>query len=194
MPNPTMKKHGQTSKHISTAHNAYSVTNFAQPNRPALPATSPSTPNMKANHPQNIAKLSSISPPPLQPTANCSLLWPLPSPISTTTFKNSTKRPTAVSTTVPPSTQLSSLSISSSVSDLQQQLADLKRENEQLRNKHNRRPRTHQDNGNYCWTHGYHVGNKHNSATCQNKAPGHQDNATRENTMGGSQANKPINT
>ena len=90
------------------------------------------------------------------------------------------------------STALSS--ITSSVSDLQQQLADLKRENEQLRNKHNRRPRTRRDNGNYCWTHGYRVGNKHNSATCQNKAPGHKDNATRENTMGGSQANKPINT
>ena len=90
------------------------------------------------------------------------------------------------------STALSS--ITSSVSDLQQQLADLKRENEQLRNKHNRRPRTHQDNSNYCWTHGYRVGNKHNSATCQNKAPGHQDNATRKNTMGGSEANKPTNT
>ena len=38
------------------------------------------------------------------------------------------------------STALSS--ITSSVSDLQQQLADLKRENEQLRNKHNRCPRT----------------------------------------------------
>ena len=90
------------------------------------------------------------------------------------------------------STALSS--ITSSVSDLQQQLADLKRKNKQLRNKHNRRPHTCQDNGNYCWTHGYCVGNKHNSATCQNKAPGHQDNATRENTMGGSEANKPTNT
>ena len=90
------------------------------------------------------------------------------------------------------STALSS--ITSSVTDLQQQLADLKRENEQLRNKQTRRPRTRRDNGNYCWTHGYHVGNKHTSATCQNKAPGHQDNATRENTMGGSEANKPTNT
>ena len=49
--------------------------------------------SMKVNHPPNIAKLSLISPPPLQPTANCSLLWPLLSPTSTTTFKNSTKRP-----------------------------------------------------------------------------------------------------
>ena len=67
------------------------------------------------------------------------------------------------------STALSS--ITRSVSDLQQQLADLKHENEQLRNKCNRRPCTRGDNGNYCWTHGYHVRNKHNSATCQNKAP-----------------------
>ena len=104
MPNPTMKKHGQTSKHTSTAHNAYSVTNFAQPNRPALPATLPSTPKMKSNHLPNIVKLSSISPLLLQPTAYCSLLWPLPSPISTTTFKNSTKRPSPVSTTVKPLT------------------------------------------------------------------------------------------
>ena len=109
MPNPTMKNHGQTSKHTSTVHNAYSVTNFAQPNSPALPGTSPSTPKMKLNHPPNIAKLSSISPLPLQPTANCSLLWPLPSPIATTTFKNSTKRPLPVSTTVKPLTRLPSL-------------------------------------------------------------------------------------
>ena len=92
-------------------------------------------------------------------------------------------------------TNLTALSlITSSVSDLQQQLADLKHKNKQLRNKHNRRPCTRRVNGNYCWTHGYRVGNKHNSATCQNKAPGHQDNATCENTMGGSKANKPTNT
>ena len=82
----------------------------------------------------------------------------------------------------------------SSVTDLQQQVADLKRENDQLHQKQPRRPRTRRDNGNYCWTHGYLVGNKHTSATCQNKAPGHQDNATRANTMGGSEANKPSNT
>ena len=66
-------------------------------------------PKMKPNHPPNIVKLSSISPLQPQPTANCSLLWPLPSPISTTTFKNSTKRPSPVSTTVKPLTRLSSL-------------------------------------------------------------------------------------
>ena len=91
-------------------------------------------------------------------------------------------------------TNLTALSsITSSVTDLQQRLADLKRENEQLRNKQTRCPSTQHDNRNYCWTHSHHVGNKHTSATSQNKAPGHQDNATCENTMGGSEANKPTN-
>ena len=85
-------------------------------------------------------------------------------------------------------------SITSSITDLRQQVADLKRENEQLRQRQPRRPRTRRDNGNYCWTHGYRVGNQHTSATCQNKAPGHQDNATRANTMGGSETNKPSAT
>ena len=35
----------------------------------------------------------------------------------------------------------------------------------------------------YCWTHG---GCNHTSAQCSRKAPGHQDNATFENRMGGS--------
>ena len=42
----------------------------------------------------------------------------------------------------------------------------------------------------YCWTHGYRVHKNHNSANCKSKAPGHQDAATRENTMGGSTKNK----
>ena len=69
------------------------------------------------------------------------------------------------------STALSS--ITSSVTDLQQQLADLKCKNEQLCNKQTRHPCTRRDNRNYCWTHGHRVGNKHTSATCQNKAPSH---------------------
>ena len=85
------------------------------------------------------------------------------------------------------STALSS--VTTSLNELQQQLNDLKKENASLRNNRPRRPRSRRDNGNYCWTHGYRVGNKHNSETCQNKAPGHQDRATRDNIMGGSQAN-----
>ena len=43
----------------------------------------------------------------------------------------------------------------------------------------------------YCWTHGYRVSTSHNSAACNNPAPGHQKNATRANIMGGSEKNKP---
>ena len=71
---PNNEKHGQLSKHISTMPNAYYMTNFAQPNRPASLATWPPTTTLtKPNHPPNIVKLSSISPPQPQPTVNCSL-------------------------------------------------------------------------------------------------------------------------
>ena len=42
----------------------------------------------------------------------------------------------------------------------------------------------------HCWTHGHKVSHAHNSSTCRNKAPGHQDQATRANTMGGSTKGK----
>ena len=41
-------------------------------------------------------------------------------------------------------------------------------------------------NWNYCWTHGHDVGNDHTSATCIFLAPGHNYQATKTNTMGGS--------
>ena len=47
------------------------------------------------------------------------------------------------------------------------------------------------DPNGYCWTHGYRVKVGHNSTTCSNKAEGHQNVATRANTMGGSTNNKP---
>ena len=40
----------------------------------------------------------------------------------------------------------------------------------------------------YCWTHG---GSNHSSQQCQRKAPGHQDAATFENRLGGSNAYCP---
>jgi hypothetical protein len=43
---------------------------------------------------------------------------------------------------------------------------------------------------NYCWTHGYKVGNTHTSLTCKLPKPGHKRGATRADNMGGSQANK----
>ena len=53
------------------------------------------------------------------------------------------------------------------------------------------RPKVGLDPNGYCWTHGYRVKLGHNSATCTNKAEGHQLAATRANTMGGSTKNKP---
>ena len=104
------------------------------------------------------------------------------------------KPPIASVTNSDATTSTALSSVTGSIVDLQKQIADLQRENTQLRQQQPQRPRTRRDNGNYCWTHGYRVGNKHTSATCQNKAPGHQDNATREDTMGGSEANKPSTT
>jgi hypothetical protein len=43
---------------------------------------------------------------------------------------------------------------------------------------------------NYCWTHGHRVSQHHTSATCGCKAPGHKDDATAANTMGGSEKDK----
>ena len=43
-------------------------------------------------------------------------------------------------------------------------------------------------NHSYCWSHGYAVSAQHNSMSCMNCSPGHQSNSTRQNTMGGSQA------
>jgi hypothetical protein len=43
---------------------------------------------------------------------------------------------------------------------------------------------------NYCWTHGYKVGNNHTSLTCKLPKPGHKKEATRADNMGGSQANR----
>jgi hypothetical protein len=41
-----------------------------------------------------------------------------------------------------------------------------------------------------CWTHGYKAGSTHTSITCKLPKPGHKSQATRENNMGGSQANR----
>jgi hypothetical protein len=41
------------------------------------------------------------------------------------------------------------------------------------------------NNANYCWSHGYQVGLNHTSSNCTKKAPGHKDNTTKANIMGG---------
>jgi hypothetical protein len=43
---------------------------------------------------------------------------------------------------------------------------------------------------NYCWTHGFKLGSTHTSLTCKTQKPGNKKEATGENNMGGSQANK----
>jgi hypothetical protein len=40
-------------------------------------------------------------------------------------------------------------------------------------------------NDNYSWSHGYKVGLNYTNANCTQKAPGHKDNATKSNIMGG---------
>ena len=60
---------------------------------------------------------------------------------------------------------------------------------ERKRNPPSRAPR--KDHGGYCWTHGYLVPPNHTSLTCRKRKPGHQEAATRDNNMGGSQAGKP---
>ena len=46
------------------------------------------------------------------------------------------------------------------------------------------------DNGNYCWTQGFVVGNTHTGPSYTHTAPGHKTDTTRANTMGGSLAGK----
>jgi hypothetical protein len=41
------------------------------------------------------------------------------------------------------------------------------------------------DNDNYCWSHGYQVGQAHTSNNCTKKAHDHKDEATKDNIMGG---------
>jgi hypothetical protein len=43
---------------------------------------------------------------------------------------------------------------------------------------------------NYCWTHCYRVGSTHTSLTCKLPKPGHKKEATRADSMGGSQINR----
>ena len=47
------------------------------------------------------------------------------------------------------------------------------------------------DPSGYCWSHRYKVRQGHTSKTCGGKLQGHQDEATRTNTLGGKMWNKP---
>jgi hypothetical protein len=57
-----------------------------------------------------------------------------------------------------------------------------------------KKPWVLKDHGGYCHTHGYCVIKKQTSLNCRNNAPGHKEEATRENNMGGSQNGKPTST
>ena len=46
------------------------------------------------------------------------------------------------------------------------------------------------DPSGYCWSHGYKVRQGHTSKTCGGKLQGHQEEATRTNTLGGKMWNK----
>jgi hypothetical protein len=52
------------------------------------------------------------------------------------------------------------------------------------------RPTRTTNNDSYCWSHGYQVARLHTSATCNVRKTGHQENATKVDTMGGVQWGK----
>jgi gamma-glutamylcyclotransferase (GGCT)/AIG2-like uncharacterized protein YtfP len=64
---------------------------------------------------------------------------------------------------------------------------------ENRNNNSNRRGGNRRQPTGYCWTHGYVYNEKHNSQTCNRRSEGHKENATIDNKMGGSEANKPRN-
>jgi predicted RNase H-like nuclease (RuvC/YqgF family) len=69
-------------------------------------------------------------------------------------------------------------------------IAQLKNEIATLKNKikpawQGQRPIKTTNNDSYCWSHGYQVTKPHTSATCNMKKSGHQDAATKIDTMGG---------
>jgi hypothetical protein len=74
-------------------------------------------------------------------------------------------------------------------------IAQLKNEIAMLKNKieparQGQRPVKTTNNDSYCWSHGYQVAKSHTSTTCNMKKSGHQDAATKKNTMGGVQWGK----
>jgi predicted RNase H-like nuclease (RuvC/YqgF family) len=52
------------------------------------------------------------------------------------------------------------------------------------------RPAKTTNNDSYCWYHGYQVAKSHTSATCNVRKNGHQEAATKIDTMGGVQWSK----
>jgi predicted RNase H-like nuclease (RuvC/YqgF family) len=74
-------------------------------------------------------------------------------------------------------------------------IAQLKSEIVTLKNKikpvwQGQRPARTTKNDSYCWSHGYQVAKSHTSATCNVRKTGHQESATKSDTMGGVQWGK----
>eukprot|EP00957_Ditylum_brightwellii_P005204 397342-Ditylum_brightwellii.AAC.1 len=51
-------------------------------------------------------------------------------------------------------------------------------------------PKIQYDPHDYCWSYGFRVKKNHNSVTCPSKKEGHQETATRSNTMNGNTDHK----
>jgi hypothetical protein len=74
-------------------------------------------------------------------------------------------------------------------------ITQLKSEIATLKNKikpvwQGQRPARTTNNDSYCWYHGYQVAKSHISATCNVRKTGHQESATKRDTMGGVQWGK----
>jgi hypothetical protein len=52
-------------------------------------------------------------------------------------------------------------------------------------------PNERTDNGSYCWSHGFLIHKDHTSCNCKKRSPGHKEEATRTNTMGGNMEGDP---
>ena len=89
--------------------------------------------------------------------------------------------------------------LASVTSSLNQALGELK----QMRLTANNNPQGNQDtsryrkvrkyqNNNYCWSCGFDISDNHTSATCKWTKEGHKSDATKENTMGGSQKRRHL--
>ena len=85
-----------------------------------------------------------------------------------------------------PITHLSAAAPVSDYTALKLELAQLKKQF-QAANKKSGGDTTPATGNTYCWTHGWSKNISHTSQTCKSKAAGHKDEATTDNTMGGSQ-------
>jgi hypothetical protein len=70
--------------------------------------------------------------------------------------------------------------------ELRELKALIKKERTENRGQHSFNARS----SNYCWMNGYKVGNTHTSLTCKLPRPGHKNEATRADNMGGSHSHK----